>query len=65
MEQYGRTVGGRGVHPDEGGLHAGAAHIKGDDVSHGNSFARSGLKGLVHSPDGSRPAGRPEAGAQG
>lgn len=23
------------VRPDEGGLHAGAAHIQGDDVSHG------------------------------
>ncbi len=34
----------RAVRPDEGGFHPGAAHIKGDDVSHGNSFARSDHK---------------------
>ncbi len=26
--------------PDEGGLHPGAAHIEGDDMSHGDSVAR-------------------------
>lgn len=36
------------VGPDQSGLHSCAAHIEGDDVSHGDSFARRPLKGLVH-----------------
>ena len=33
---------------DQGGLHPGAAHIEGDDVSHGDSVARRPGRGLVH-----------------
>ncbi|GBQ04070.1 hypothetical protein SSP531S_55600 [Streptomyces spongiicola] len=33
------TVQHAAVRPDEGGLHPGAAHIEGDDVSHAYSLA--------------------------
>ena len=36
------------VGPDQGGLHTGAAHIKGDDMSHRASVPRRPMRGLVH-----------------
>ena len=33
-----RLVEQRAVGPDQGGLHSGAAHIEGDDMSHGRQF---------------------------
>lgn len=43
-----RLVQQRAVLRDQGGLHPGAAHIEGDDMSHGDSVAVKPLKGLVH-----------------
>lgn len=35
-----RLVEQSAVRPDEGGFHRGAAHVEGDDMSHGDSVAR-------------------------